>query len=249
MISRLMTLENLFIRSVTDPTNNNSKDKNPSELVGAAAKFLFSGGSLYGLNILSRSLALRVIAQSPAQDEANLKWGLPLNVKKTLDKLFEGSRYHCVDALPFYPTILGADDLIEREKMEAPIMKGTLAGRRFIVIKIDSDLPDEVIRKCFSSEANSIIETNDRKIDNLLILYQSHKDGPGPHGLKDGALIWKGGMGNGVIAPQFLSWIFTDKDGSGPTDSQKDNFELTKNLIKNGSGLDTTRVPWSIPKK
>ncbi len=236
MISRLATLGDLVIRSTIGSTNtSNSKDKNTAAIVGTVTLVVFSAGAYYGLSSISRSLAPRVVTQS-AQEKANLNWGLPSGIKKTLDKLFEGSPYQSVDALPFYPATLDGED-VQREKMEAPVMKGTIAGYRFIVIKVDTEVPEawrDVVIDCKAKET--------------LLLYQLYKDGPNKEGI-DGAFVWEGGLGDLYLKPEFFTGNFTyPHDGSGPIHSQKDNFERVQNLIKNGVGEDLRGWTWKIPK-
>ncbi|MES2199347.1 MAG: hypothetical protein V4489_04185 [Chlamydiota bacterium] len=248
MINRLSTLGDLVIRSATGPTGTgNSKDKNRAAIVGGVTLVVFSTGAYYGLGAISRSLAPKKIVN--IQEDANQKWGLPPNIKKTLDKLFEGSSYRSVDDLPFYPVILGPKDSVEREKMKAPIEKGTIGGKRFIVIQLDAEPSDEHFQKNCPMVAEQLIGLQDRKVKSVLFLFQSLPDGP-HKGVENGACVWDGGRGDSSLEPKYFEWNFTySSDGSGPTNSQKGNFERVKNLIKNGAQGDLRDLVWRIPQE
>ena len=269
MINGLRTIGNSVLSStIGSSKTDTSKDKNTAALVGTITLVVFSTGAYYGARAIFRSFTTLVkenslphssvapstveekvnktviVALTP-QDEANIRWGLPQGVKKTLDKLFEGSPYS-IDALPFYPSPLDPKEFVEREKMTAPIMKGTIGGHRFIAIKLDGELTDDHINTHASLVADILLKKKDRSVKDTLVLGQYYKDGPGPWGLKDGALMWDGGRGHSSFEPQFFTWNFTYEDGSGPTNSQKDNFARVQNLIKTGASKDLRGMAWKI---
>ncbi|MES2199346.1 MAG: hypothetical protein V4489_04180 [Chlamydiota bacterium] len=253
MISGLSTLGDLVIRYTTGPTSTgNSKDKNTAAIVGGVTLVVFTTGAHYGLGAISRSLAPRKIVN--IQEDANQKWGLPPNIKKTLDKLFEGSSYRSVDALPFYPAILDLGDkadpknYVKREKMEAPIMKGTVGAYRFIAIKVDAEPSSEYVRKNCNVVGDYSLNSEGSKEERILLLHQYYPDGPHQEG-ENGALLWYAGRGQSDIHPEFLEMVFTcPEDGSGPIQEQKENFKRVKNLIKNSVQEDRKGLIWTIPQ-
>ena len=239
MINGLRTIGTSVLNSTIGSSKaDNAKDKNTEAVVGAVTLVVFSIGTCYGLSAISRSLTTKIITPLTPQEEANLKWGLPLAVKVTLDKLFEGSPYS-IDALPFYPNCFEAHH-VEKEKMTAPIMKGTIDGHRFIAIKLEGDLTDGYINEHASFIAEDVLK-KPRNVKDILVLHQYRKD-------KE--LMWDGGRGHSYLNANFFTWNFTyGEDGSGPTDSQKDNFARVQNLIKTGAGPDIRGMVWKIPKE
>ncbi len=260
MINRLTTIGDAIRLSTIGPiSTNNPKDTNKTVLVGTVAFVVFSAGAYYRLCANSRNLAPKMIEKADEQErvtiklsnlqkEQNLEWGLPLSVKKTLDKLFEGSCYHSIDALPLFP-VRPDDEVIKRESMAAPIMKGTIHGHRFIAIKVDTELSDEYIEGDFSLTMGCLFE-KDRRVKEIFFLYQSNKDEPGIQ-TKIEALAWDEGKGGGIIhQPHFFTKSFTySHNGSGPVEGQEDNFERVKALIKNGVIEDLKGLTWKIPAK
>lgn len=210
--------------------NGNSKDKNKTAVIE------------------DENLVLSLDERITTLQRANLQWGLLPEVKKTLDQLFEGSLYS-IDTLPFYPS--NSED-IKREIMEVPIMKGTLSGKRFIAIKLDTYLTNNYIKTKIPSAHHSIYKAN-RQRKELLVLAQAYEDGPSPHGYGDGVFAWNqslGKEGRSTPTPSFFTSEFTNlSDGSGPTFFQKDNFAKVQTLIQTGEGKDENDLIWKIPKE
>lgn len=164
----------------------------------------------------------------PVKDEVRIN----PNVKKTLDKLFEGSRFS-VDTLPVYSIIIDrSNPTPKRESMTAPIMKGkTNEGQVFIIIKVDSkdDDPEDQLK-------DIIILTQ----DNTYGLVE--KDGKREH-------VWIQLNAHERHAPSFFTGPFTFAlDGSGPTEREKQQFPLVQALLKGQSAVDLRRQEWHMPK-
>lgn len=182
-----------------------------------------------------------------SNEEANLKWGLPSEIKKTLDKLFEGSSYCSVDTLPLYP-VRPDDEIIKRESMLDPIMKGTIHGHRFIAIKLDTELTDEYIEGNLSLTMECLFE-KDRTVKEIFFLYQCNKNEMGIQ-TKNEALAWDEARGQSVHGPHFFTKSFTcSQDGFGPVEGQEGNFERVKILIKDGVSKDLRGLTWKIPAR
>lgn len=161
----------------------------------------------------------------------NFSEGLPKEVRKTLDKLF-GS----IDDIP---CIANIDESRGVEiRMEAPIMKGIGRGGRFIAIKVDGDLTKEFVTKYISCEITKRLKTT-RKLEEILFIYQYRNDSP---------CIWAGHENNSPLKPNFFTGDFTDENGRGPIESQKESFKLVKTLIKDGVSPDRNGLIWTISK-
>jgi len=173
---------------------------------------------------------------------------IPPSVKQTLDQLFANSPY-AIDTLPIYPIILNQADhgAPQREEMTAPVMKGrTGDGRPFIAIKVDCDLTDENIEKAGLYEKLHNHFKTHRHLEKVLVLYQYHENGPAYWG-GQGEFIWDQ-LGGQSMHPKFFTGNFTyPDDGTGPTDSQTDNFKRVQTLLGTGQSEDTQGLIWRIP--
>lgn len=178
--------------------------------------------------------------KSKAQiNNINIKVTIPPEIKTTLDSLFEGSPYS-IDNLPVYPIILDKEKhgVPKRKNMTAPIMKGTSDdGRPFIIMKVDCNLRDEDIEEHVLEEEQDYYKAH-RQLKDVLILFQYKTTDP---------LMWDQFDRNRSLDPSFFTRNFTDaKDGTGPTNSQQDNFKLVHTLLKTGESPDTNGLIWRI---
>lgn len=201
------------------------------------------------------------IEQNESRDQAQVSWRLARQVKITLDKLFEGSPYS-VDELPLYEAPL--DDYVDRERMVAPIVKGTLGGHRFIAIKLDGYVTDDYVKTIFSVTHKETIDyfqknPTERSLKKVLVLYQWGSDGPYPFlheyfseeklPWNTGALRWDQLDKKTSYGPSFFDGPITSKkDGSGPIESQKNNFKNVQSLIRTGVAKDLNGLIWKIPE-
>jgi hypothetical protein len=180
-----------------------------------------------------------VEVKDPPQIESDMHVVIPPEVKKTLDQLFEGSPY-AIDTLPIYPIVLNMNNhpAAKREKMTAPVMKGTCDdGRPFIAIKVDCTLRNENIEKAGLHKALEHAYKNNPQLEKVLCLYQNFSFCSN--------FIWSQ-IGSGSMFPEFFTWNFTYQDGSGPTESQKDNFKRVQTLLKTGQSEDNRGLVWHI---
>lgn len=231
-------IRNRFVHRPSDKATD--RDRRMSELRDSALE----------LSPTNQSLAA---AQKPTEEgnkapHTAITVTIPSEVKTTLDELFKDSPYS-IDHLPIYPIIIDKkSQKPKRENMTAPVMKGiTDDGRRFIAIKVDCDLKDEDIEKyggSFEEEQNYY--RDHRKLERVLILYQYHTDGA-LSGRGKGEYMWDQMRGARTIDPSFFTSNFTyAEDGSGPTDSQKENFALVQTLLKTGESPDANGLAWRI---
>lgn len=128
--------------------------------------------------------------------------------------------------------------------MNAPIVKGIAdGGRPFIAIKVDCNLRDEDIKDYVESVQKSC--KANPKLEDILVLYQSHLKGKLFWG-GEGEYMWSQ-MPVGSLAPTFFTWNFTyPENGSGPTETQKENFKLVQTLLQTGQSPDVNGLIWSI---
>lgn len=253
-----LTVDNFFSDLIFHPWDADSRKDQAKAWVSTLALGILSFGICHAICAIRRCIKHKPHDQSSSQDKkvSNIKdsvikpekkiiqVNIAPEIKKTLDTLFEGSPYS-IDALPIYPIV---QDTFNRNEMSAPVMKGiTENGRPFIVIKVDCDLKDEDIEKIESSKIQNIYRAK-RQLKAVLVLYQYHKDGPLSDG--EGKFMWDQ-LGRGkLLQPDFFSWNFTyAEDGSGPTDSQIENFKLVQTLLKTGSSQDNKGLTWNIPKE
>lgn len=262
MLSRLAAVGNFLIRITTGSNNPiNAEDTNRAVTIDTAISSISSTNVYRGSDVIPKSLTPRITAQNEANSDRledsraaltvntvtsfvtpsskieDQDWGLPPGVKKTLDELFRGSSYHSVDVLPVY-LVSPDDNSVEREKMEASIMKGTINGHKFIVIKVDSKPSVEYIQEYFPTVTREILARN-REMKGTLFLYQYRENR---------AFIWGGGKGSGPHRPMFFTENFINsEDGSLSCDQEK-NFHRVKKLIKHGVAKDLRGLIWKIPE-
>ena len=121
-------------------------------------------------------------------------------------------------------------------------------GRPFIAIKVDCNLRDKDLEKIagLHEEIQNHYKTH-REINEILFLYQYDANGPLYYG-GEGKFVWKQSCGT-TMQPLFFTSNFTyPENGSGPTDSQKNNFKLVQTLLTTGESEDTRGLIWHIPK-
>lgn len=203
--------------------------------------------TLFSAVSLPQIMWIKSLSKDPVTEEmrkANAAWGLPLNVKTTLDPLFIDSPYS-IDTIPFYP-VTSSTESIEREAMTTPIMKGTLNGHHFVVIKVDYDLSDEqTVKKCPLLKRVSL--KHDRKIQETILLVQTYENNLNKYRKKK--FSWIQLNERDFPSPAFFDQNFISNKGLGPTPSQKDNFKLLQTLIKTGTGQDHQGLTWTISEK
>jgi hypothetical protein len=196
-------------------------------------------------SVVDRAAALAapisiLVPKLPATDFAGIL--IPSEVKKALDQLFEGSPY-AIDNLPIYPK---QHDTIERKEMKAPVMKGITDGLPFIAIKVDCNLRDEDIEKNVNIEIYKAYYKTHGLLKDILVIYQYQSNGPLFWGGK-GEFVWDQLDRGRLMRPSFFTRNFTcPEDGTGPTNSQKNNFKLVQTLLQRGQSEDTRGLIWRI---
>lgn len=262
-----LTFENFFSHLIFYPCEADTKIDRAIALVASIACGIFSIGICHAVCAIRNFFTHRPSDQATDQDQrifglrnlaldiqsseetdvqakkpkiqTNIKVTIPSEVKTTLDQLFEGSSYS-IDNLPVYPIIINNHHATpERKKMTAPVMKGMCDdGRAFIMMKVDCDLKDQDIERHSSYEEIQNYYKTNRQLEDVLILFQYRKTDP---------LMWDQ-LGRGrPMHPSFFTWNFTySEDGTGPTNSQKENFKLVQTLLKTGESNDTNGLIWRI---
>ncbi len=232
MINSLTAFFSRFIMG--SAATNNSKDTAKVAPADATTSAVFSTNAYRGSDVIPKSLSPKIVAQN----EMIPDWELSQDVKRTLDKIFKGSSYSSVDDLPIYP-VDPNDNYIERDKMEASVMKGIINGHRFIIIKLDANLSTEYIQKYYPVATEEVLARN-QKIEGTLFLYQYRGD-------KD--FVWGGGKGSGPHRPKFFTKNFIVSEDGALSNGQERNFNAVRTLIKKGASQDLRGLIWKISEK
>lgn len=244
-----LTVDNFFSRLIFLPLEADTKKEAVIAFVASIACGIFSFGMCYVVCAIRNYFVYRPPSEATEQDrriaeakKSALKTQVLVRidsaVKVTLDQLLQKSPYS-IATLPVYEF---ADPLPKRERMKNPMMKGMAHGLPFIIIKVECTLTDknlETTRYYLNKTKRNYYKKN-RKVEGIVILYQH----------KPFELIWSQyHHESSTIYPEFFQGSFTDKSGSGPTDSEKGNFKLVQELLEKSKGPDTNGLIWSISQE